>query len=643
MGSGVSSVCGKNGATVAVATVELDPSTGSTLPCQEIRRRAPPRTILPPSSSVRDQTNTSVAGSQNRLIHNTAPVGQEDQHNDLLNVLTRDNDQSSGPDIGQILDKDDGELDRFAAADDFLPDMPPYSGRSGQSDDGLAADINAEMFAHTALSLGMDNEDLLFNLMYFEAEAANQASSFGAMMNSVQEETLALHSENNTPYKLKPATESAIDGLCHKHYDGNEVSAAPLGPSGACECGICKDDIDLGNPIILLPVCQHFFHEECLLRWIHLQAWCPVCRAPVEAATSAAGGVGAAGVGVGVVGDDTGAGAGAGDAEVSSSRDGHGDIASAAVSHNTSVDMDVRATIADREVHDATATSSQNLNEDGGVDRLVAPTFPAATHTTSAEPNQPESLCVNAVTTSTTTVPGTTAATTSTAAAAAVDVRYCPYEDDGKNHDSPYTTIEGFKMTPDMLAVGTASTSNTESNKKGKSGLKGTTKSELSEQMYQQQQYEFHQQYVPLKMLYDGEEGELDVDTAAASSPTAARSAGAAAAADSETYAADAKILSPNIAKTLRFDEYYEGDKKASTASIPTNADVPTAGSSNHHEFKGEDQGTAPAPSDISTKEPILTAMDKFEYGHQNDPNGDFCTGNPARNMDLKYDEGKES
>mmetsp|Transcript_7259 Transcript_7259/g.12184 ORF Transcript_7259/g.12184 Transcript_7259/m.12184 type:complete len:560 (-) Transcript_7259:230-1909(-) len=339
----------------------------------------------------------------------------------------------------------------------------------------------------------------------------------------------------------------------------------------------------------------------------------------------------------------TGAGAGAGDAEVSSSRDGHGDIASAAVSHNTSVDMDVRATIADREVHDATATSSQNLNEDGGVDRLVAPTFPAATHTTSAEPNQPESLCVNAVTTSTTTVPGTTAATTSTAAAAAVDVRYCPYEDDGKNHDSPYTTIEGFKMTPDMLAVGTASTSNTESNKKGKSGLKGTTKSELSEQMYQQQQYEFHQQYVPLKMLYDGEEGELDVDTAAASSPTAARSAGAAAAADSETYAADAKILSPNIAKTLRFDEYYEGDKKASTASIPTNADVPTAGSSNHHEFKGEDQGTAPAPSDISTKEPILTAMDKFEYGHQNDPNGDFCTGNPARNMDLKYDEGKES
>lgn len=116
-----------------------------------------------------------------------------------------------------------------------------------------------EFFAHTALALGMDNQDLLFNLMYFDD---GNSSTFGAMMNSVQQETLALHSSNNTPYKLKPASESAIAGLGSETFVG--------GDDDEKECAVCKDEMEKGCQIVRIPACSHFFHEECLIRWIKL-------------------------------------------------------------------------------------------------------------------------------------------------------------------------------------------------------------------------------------------------------------------------------------------------------------------------------------------------------------------------------------
>lgn len=140
---------------------------------------------------------------------------------------------------------------------------PPFSERSDYSEGDADA---AEMFAHTALSLGMDNDDLLFNLMYFgEGE-----SSFGAVMNNVQSETLALHSENNTPYKLKPASTSAISGLSRLHFGVDIAATAEEKRSLDCDCAVCKDDIEHGTAVLQIPSCQHFFHEECLLRWINL-------------------------------------------------------------------------------------------------------------------------------------------------------------------------------------------------------------------------------------------------------------------------------------------------------------------------------------------------------------------------------------
>ncbi|KAJ1431489.1 hypothetical protein B484DRAFT_418461 [Ochromonadaceae sp. CCMP2298] len=143
-------------------------------------------------------------------------------------------------------------------AEEAYLDAGRYAGAEG---------VDSEMFAHTALSLGMDNDDLLFNLMYFE-----EGQGLSLVMNSVQQETIALHSENNTPYKLCPASEHAISGLSRQHFSGAQED---------CECAVCKCEMEEGEDVLVIPVCKHVFHEVCLSKWLRLQGFCPVCRAPI--------------------------------------------------------------------------------------------------------------------------------------------------------------------------------------------------------------------------------------------------------------------------------------------------------------------------------------------------------------------------
>jgi hypothetical protein len=50
------------------------------------------------------------------------------------------------------------------------------------------------LFAQSAMSMDMDNEDLIFNLLYFGGDTSN----FASMMNNAAEETVAAHSAGNT-------------------------------------------------------------------------------------------------------------------------------------------------------------------------------------------------------------------------------------------------------------------------------------------------------------------------------------------------------------------------------------------------------------------------------------------------------------
>lgn len=121
----------------------------------------------------------------------------------------------------------------------------------------------ADLFAQTAMSLGLEGDDLLFNMMYFDDGGTE---TLGQLLNTLQQETLALHSEHNTPYRLHPADEAAIAGLheekFHCHITGEEN-----------ECLVCRDEIEEESIILRIPTCKHYFHQDCLLKWIKLVSY----------------------------------------------------------------------------------------------------------------------------------------------------------------------------------------------------------------------------------------------------------------------------------------------------------------------------------------------------------------------------------
>lgn len=117
-----------------------------------------------------------------------------------------------------------------------------------------------EMFEHTAMSLGMDWDDFVFNVLYF---GDGVIPNMSAAINNAREETVALHSENNTPYKLRPASSAAINDLSSETLLNLDAILDP-------DCAVCKELLDVGSEVIFLPTCAHCFHKDCLVRWIKL-------------------------------------------------------------------------------------------------------------------------------------------------------------------------------------------------------------------------------------------------------------------------------------------------------------------------------------------------------------------------------------
>jgi hypothetical protein len=128
-----------------------------------------------------------------------------------------------------------------------------------------SADNNT--LAYTGMSLGMNEEDILFNMMYFGGTEATNPQNFGSALNAMVEETIAAHSENNTPYKLKPASSSAISRLL-------PINLGDIESAGSKECAICTDPWEANCKIIRLHSCNHCFHDECILHWLELVCTC---------------------------------------------------------------------------------------------------------------------------------------------------------------------------------------------------------------------------------------------------------------------------------------------------------------------------------------------------------------------------------
>jgi hypothetical protein len=103
---------------------------------------------------------------------------------------------------------------------------------------------------------------------------------------------------NNTnaswPYVMKDSNGEAnslslgIPAAMIKQEDGKLlVRHLKADPSSTCsleiqstskECIICCETFDLGQTVLQLPACGHFFHETCALTWLTQHNACPHCR-----------------------------------------------------------------------------------------------------------------------------------------------------------------------------------------------------------------------------------------------------------------------------------------------------------------------------------------------------------------------------
>ncbi|CAJ1859540.1 unnamed protein product [Sphenostylis stenocarpa] len=52
------------------------------------------------------------------------------------------------------------------------------------------------------------------------------------------------------------------------------------------ECCICLGEFRDGEKVKVLPACDHYFHCECVDRWLTLFSSCPLCRASLKVESS---------------------------------------------------------------------------------------------------------------------------------------------------------------------------------------------------------------------------------------------------------------------------------------------------------------------------------------------------------------------
>lgn len=318
----------------------ISASSSSSSPISSSSRRGPDDgegTHSPRTSTQRQSPNSPKSRSPTRQSTPPSPSDYENNSKELRRL--REAIGSEGDDIvnNNVMDHYDHEYDDYHHLDQS-PCPSPHLDPETQA--------QADMFMHTAMSLEMEGDDLLFNLMYFSQKEKSHKSgggdgmdhlddteneesgypggrnaalldlsrNFGGMINSALEETLALHSEHNTPYKLRPASEYAIRNLssevytpgkkhgkvCGRTYntqdrvEGKSENDDDEGESGVCgnvnvnvgddedvQCLVCRDDFTEGCELTRL-ICGHRFHKECVVRWFSLQGVCPVCRADIS-------------------------------------------------------------------------------------------------------------------------------------------------------------------------------------------------------------------------------------------------------------------------------------------------------------------------------------------------------------------------
>ncbi|KAL1531442.1 RING-type E3 ubiquitin transferase [Salvia divinorum] len=71
-------------------------------------------------------------------------------------------------------------------------------------------------------------------------------------------------------------------GLCKKVLSKLPTSKYKNRSSNETEeCVICSDEFKKGDKVITLP-CKHFYHSECITKWLEIKKHCPLCQREVK-------------------------------------------------------------------------------------------------------------------------------------------------------------------------------------------------------------------------------------------------------------------------------------------------------------------------------------------------------------------------
>lgn len=75
-----------------------------------------------------------------------------------------------------------------------------------------------------------------------------------------------------------PQPRTGLDGPTIESYPKTVLGESCRLPNDDATCAICLSGYKPKESLRTIPECNHYFHSECIDKWLMLNATCPMCR-----------------------------------------------------------------------------------------------------------------------------------------------------------------------------------------------------------------------------------------------------------------------------------------------------------------------------------------------------------------------------